>query len=120
MGDVLIEIEGLELAGHHGACEEERRSPQPFLFDVQLVAHDAGARSDELHDTVDYTDVVACLRAVSDGRRFNLLEALAGAAADALVERFPVSRARVRVRKPQVKLAAPVAWTAATVERSRR
>jgi hypothetical protein len=31
-----------------------------------------------------------------------------------------VSRARVRVRKPEVQLDAPVAWTAALIERSRR
>jgi len=40
--------------------------------------------------------------------------------ADALVERFDVSRVRVRVRKPEVRLDAPAAFSAATIERSRR
>ena len=39
--------------------------------------------------------------------------------ADDLLERFPVSRVRVRVRKPEVTLDAPAEFTAATVERSR-
>ena len=115
----MIEIQGLEVRGFHGALPEEREQGQPFLFDVQLVAHDAGIRTDKLGDTVDYTAVARAVRAISDAHRFNLIEALAAAVADDLVERFHVSRARVRVRKPNVQLEAPVEWTAATVERGR-
>jgi 7,8-dihydroneopterin aldolase/epimerase/oxygenase len=115
-----IEIEGLELMGFHGATPEERVEGQRFLFDVWLLAHDAGVRSDRLDDTIDYTSVVACIREISDAHRFNLIEALAAAIADALVERFDVSRVRVRVRKPEVQLDAPASFTAATIERSRR
>jgi dihydroneopterin aldolase len=119
VSEVVIEIEGLELQGFHGATPDERKSGQPFLFDVMLVAHDAGIRTDELADTIDYTKVVTCIREVSDGQRFNLIEALAAAVADEIIERFDVSRVRVRVRKPQVVLEAPAAHTAASVERSR-
>lgn len=118
--DVTIEVYGLEVFGRHGVLPEERERGQVFVYDVTLVAHDAGVRSDRLDDTVDYTRVAACIREVSDGRRFNLIEALAGAVADALVSRFDVSRARVRVRKPDVQLDGPVEFTAATVERARR
>ncbi len=86
---------------------------------MQLYAHDAGVRSDKLGDTVDYTQVVDLVRQITDDHRFNLIEALAAAIALALVDRFHVSRARVRVRKPEVKLDAPVEYTAATVERGR-
>jgi cardiolipin synthase len=44
-------------------------------------------------------------------------EAFATALADALVERFPLARARVRVRKPDVALARPVDHAAVVVER---
>ena len=119
MSEVAIEVRGLELRGFHGALEEEQREGQRFVFDVTLVAHDAGVRSDQLADTVDYTAVVARIREISDGRRFNLIEALAATIADDLLQRFPVSRVRVRVRKPEVKLDAPAEFTAATVERNR-
>jgi 7,8-dihydroneopterin aldolase/epimerase/oxygenase len=117
--EVTIEIYGLEVYGYHGVLPEEREQGQRFLFDVTLLAHDAGARTDKLGDTIDYTEVAACLREVSGGRRFNLIEALAQEAADALLARFDLSRARVRVRKPEVVLDSPVEFTAATVERSR-
>ena len=120
MSDVLIEIDALEVSGYHGVTPREREQGQPFLFDIALHTHDAGVRSDQLADTVDYTRVVTCVRDVSDNHRFNLIEALAAAVADALIERFPVSRARVRVRKPEVRLDAPAAFTAATIERVRR
>ena len=119
MSEVIIEVEGLELRGHHGALEAERTTGQRFIFDVRVVAHDAGIRSDQLVDTVDYTEVVARIRAINDGRRFHLIEALAAAIADDLLESFPVSAVRVRVRKPEVQLDAPVEHTAATVERAR-
>jgi 7,8-dihydroneopterin aldolase/epimerase/oxygenase len=118
MSEVIIEVRGLELLGYHGALAEEQRAGQRFVFDVTLVAHDAGVRSDQLADTVDYTAVVSRVREVSGGRRFNLIEALAAAIADDLLKHFPVSRVRVRVRKPEVQLEAPAEYTAATVERS--
>jgi dihydroneopterin aldolase len=120
MGEITIEIVGLQLQGFHGALEREKREGQAFFFDVTLIAHDAGVRSDQLGDTVDYTAVVERISAVNDESRFNLIEALAAAVADDLIEHFPISRVRVRVRKPEVELQAPAEWTAATIERSRR
>jgi 7,8-dihydroneopterin aldolase/epimerase/oxygenase len=115
---VTVELCGLEISGAHGVEEEERRTPQPFLYDLWLEVPDA-ATSDRIEDTVDYREVVLCLRELSDRRQFQLLEAMAAAAAEALLARFELERARVRVRKPGVRLGAPVEWTAATVERRR-
>ena len=111
-----IELAGLEVFGYHGANEDERRDGQRFLYDLELEVGEAGS-SDRIEDAVDYREVAACVRDVSEGRAFHLLEALAAAVADALLDRFPVARVRVRVRKPDVRL--PVEHAAATVERSR-
>jgi dihydroneopterin aldolase len=115
---VTVELLGLELRGAHGVEPEEREAPQPFLYDLWLEVPDA-ATSDRLEDAVDYREVVDCVQAVFEGRQFQLLEAMAAAVADALLARFELESVRVRVRKPQVELAAPVEWTAATVERRR-
>lgn len=113
---ITVELAGLEVFGYHGVEEDERRDGQPFLFDLALDVSDA-AVSDRIEDAVDYRGVVALVRVVSDGRQFQLLEALAAAVADELVARFPVERVRVRVRKPQVDVGLPIEWSAATVER---
>ncbi len=114
---VLVELAGLEIPGRHGATPEEHEREQPFLYDLELEFPEP--RADRIEETVDYREVVELVREVSGTER-QLLEALAAAVADALVERFPLERARVRVRKPEVELEAPVEWAAATVERSRR
>jgi dihydroneopterin aldolase len=111
-----IELAGLEVFGYHGVNEDERRDGQRFLYDVELDVGEAGS-SDRIEDAVDYREVAACVREVSESRAFHLLEALTAAVADALLDRFPVTRVRVRVRKPDVRL--PVEHVAATVERRR-
>jgi dihydroneopterin aldolase len=114
---VLVELAGLELPGRHGVEEWERETEQPFLYDVELELPEP--QGDELEQTADYREVVAIVRGVSGARQFRLLESLAAAVADSLLERLPAERVRVRVRKPQVQLGAPVEFAAARVERSR-
>jgi 7,8-dihydroneopterin aldolase/epimerase/oxygenase len=114
-----IELAGLELYGYHGVNEDERHQGQTFVFDVWLEVPDGIGASDRIEDTIDYREVAALVREVSDGRAYRLLEALAAALAEALLVRFPADAARVRVRKPQVKLDPPVEHSAVTVERRR-
>lgn len=114
-----IELAGIELFGYHGVNEDERRDGQTFVFDVWLDVPDGTGASDLIEDTVDYREVVALVREISDGRRFQLLEALAATLADAMLARFPADAVRVRARKPQVKLDPPVDYSAVTVERRR-
>jgi 7,8-dihydroneopterin aldolase/epimerase/oxygenase len=114
---VTVELAGLELRARHGVLAEEREHGQRFLFDVWLDVPEVALHTDRIEDAVDYREVAAAVRAVSDGRAFHLLEALAAAVADELLDRFPVSRVRVRVRKPDVRLDVPVEWSGVTVER---
>jgi len=101
---MIVELHGLEVFGYHGAYEEERRDGQLFLFDVQLEVGDRGA-DDDLDGAVDYTQVAARIRELSDARRFDLLEALASSIADALYEQFEPRRLELRVRKQPAGLA---------------
>ena len=114
---VVVELAGLEIPGRHGAEDWEREQEQPFLYDLELELAEPAA--DRIEETVDYREVVELVRGVSVSRQFQLLESIAAAVADALLERFPLQRASVRVRKPQVQLGVPVEHTAASVERSR-
>ena len=113
-----IELAAMTLFGHHGVGEEERERGQTFVFDLWLELAEPPA-ADRIEDTVDYRRIAACVREVSEGRRFHLLETLAAALADELIDRFPLESVRVRVRKPEVRLDPPVDYSAVTVERSR-
>jgi 7,8-dihydroneopterin aldolase/epimerase/oxygenase len=112
----MLELHGLEVFGRHGVLDEEQEHGQTFLFDLELEVQEPAA--ERIEEAVDYRLVAAAVEAVSGARRYDLLEALAAAVADALVERFPVTRARVRVRKPH-PAGVPAEWSAATAERSR-
>jgi 7,8-dihydroneopterin aldolase/epimerase/oxygenase len=99
---VRIELDGIEIHGFHGVLDEEQRDGQVFRFDVAVdVAEPA---EDDIDAAVDYRDLAACVREVSDATRFQLLESLAAAVADELKRRFPVERVTVRVGKPAVEL----------------
>ena len=120
MSRMTIELFGLELYGYHGVLSQEREHGQRFLVDVWLeLADTAAGRTDLIEDAVDYRRVVGVVREISDGRAYHLLEAFATALVEALMERFPLEKARVRVRKPDVRLELPSDWAAVDVERSR-
>jgi dihydroneopterin aldolase len=116
---VVVELRGLEIRGRHGVLERERETDQPFLYDVELELPEPPA--DELEGTVDYRAVVSLICELSDERQFHLLESIAAAVADLLLDRFAqVERVLVRVRKPEVDAGAPVEFAAASVRRERR
>jgi dihydroneopterin aldolase len=113
---VIVELHAIELFGYHGVLEEERRDGQTFIYDVEVDVGERGA-TDRIEDAVDYREVAATVREVHT-RQFQLLEALACAVADAIVERFPVEHVKVRVRKPEVRPAGlTVEYSAVTAER---
>lgn len=115
---MTVEVLGIELVGYHGVLEEERRRGQRFVVDVWLESADErAAETDSIDDAVDYREVVAIVREVSDGGAYHLLEALATAIAERLRGGLPVTSVRVRVRKPEVQLELPVEQAAVTVER---
>jgi dihydroneopterin aldolase len=109
---MTVEVHGLELFGHHGVNDDERRDGQAFLFDVTLEI--AEPEKDAIEATVDYRLVRDIVRGVNDAGSYRLLETLAATAADALSAELRVKKVRVTVRKPGVAWAE---WTSVTCER---
>jgi 7,8-dihydroneopterin aldolase/epimerase/oxygenase len=113
---ITVEVRDLRVFGRHGVHKDERERGQDFLFDVELEVGERGT-SDRLEDAVDYVEVARAVQEVSDGRQYVLLEALAWAVADELERRFTLERARVRVRKPEVRPAGLEGTVSVTVTR---
>ena len=117
---MTIELRGLVVFGHHGYLEEERRLGQRFLVDLWVDVDGDAAATDRIEDTVDYRKLAAVVREVFAGPERLLLEGLAGAVADRILERFTaVQLVRARIRKPDVVLDPPVEYAALVVERGR-
>jgi dihydroneopterin aldolase len=116
-----IEIRDLRVMGRHGVLPEEKEREQPFSLDlVAWLDTSEAQRSDALADTVDYGALAQTAADVVAGRSFQLLEALAGRLADALLLTDPrLSAIEVTVRKLRPPLALDVGSTGVHVRRSR-
>jgi dihydroneopterin aldolase len=96
----LIRLEGLSVFGHHGARPYEKEAGQRLEVDLELQPDDDAAEtSDRLADAVDYDALYRTVREVVEGKSYHLLEALAAATAEAILDRFAVRRVRVRIAK---------------------
>ena len=115
-------VTGLALHAYHGVMQHEADVGQTFELDLVLDIDLAEAsRSDKLAHTVGYDQVVAVASRVFCGKRYRLVEAAAGAVADAILEHFAhVSVVRVTVHKPHAPIAATFADVGVTLVRSRR
>lgn len=100
-----ITLRGMRFAGRHGALPGEQLTTQPFEVDIVLdLDLSRAAASDDLADSVDYAALFDLARGIVEGRSFRLIEALAGAIADAVLAAHPVDEVEVAVRKPQASL----------------
>lgn len=116
MSDDRLSLLGMRFRGRHGVLPAEKVTDQPFEVDVVLHADlREAAEHDDLAATVDYSALFDLVRAIVEGRSFDLIEALAGAIATAVLaasEPTRVSGVEVRVRKPR----APIDGEFETVE----
>jgi len=98
--DDRLALRGILCMCHIGVTEEERRERQKLEVDVELFADLEGAgRSGDLGRTIDYRGVCESVRGHLEGGTFHLVEAAALGVLDLVLEKFPVGRAVVRVRK---------------------
>jgi dihydroneopterin aldolase len=114
-------VSGLALHAYHGVMQHEAKVGQTFSLDLVLDLDLAEAsRSDKLAHTVGYDQVVDVASKAFCGRRYRLVEAAAGAVADAVLGRFPqVGAVRVTIHKPHAPIAATFADVGVSILRTR-
>jgi dihydroneopterin aldolase len=90
VSDDSVFVRGLEFEGNHGYTAAERRGTRRFRVDLTLERDLATAsHSDKLVDTIDYFKVSEIVVRLGTQSTFRLIEALAGAIADAIVAEYP-------------------------------
>jgi 7,8-dihydroneopterin aldolase/epimerase/oxygenase len=114
-------VAGLVLHAYHGVMQHEGKVGQTFRLDLKLIVDLAEAsRTDKLKHTVSYDTVVKTASEAFCARRYRLVEAAAGAVADAVLASFPqVSAVAVTVHKPHAPIAATFDDVGVTIERAR-
>jgi dihydroneopterin aldolase len=90
--------------------DEERERVQPFEVDVALQADlREAAVSDHLDDTIDYAALESLVIETVAGERFHLLETLAAAIGQRVLDRWPpVAEVEVAIRKPEAPMPGPL------------
>lgn len=106
MNEDRILLEGMIFYGYHGTLSAERELGQRFVVDVELHCDlQPAGRSDDLTQTVDYSEVYLQAREIAEGEPVNLTETVAERIASAVLARHtPVEAVRVKVAKPEVRL----------------
>jgi 7,8-dihydroneopterin aldolase/epimerase/oxygenase len=120
MSDTVF-VKGLVLHAYHGVMQHEAKVGQTFKLDLRLSIDLADAsRTDKLKHTASYDLVVKRASEAFCARRYRLVEAAAGAVAEAVLQHFPHVRAvAVTVHKPHAPITATFEDVGVTIERSR-
>ncbi|MBT5031243.1 MAG: dihydroneopterin aldolase [Proteobacteria bacterium] len=108
-----IRLEGIQLACIIGTDDWERQLKQKLLLDLVLELDlSVAGQSDRLEDTIDYVAVVNAVTDLARDSQYLMIEALAEAIAQRLLEEPPVDAVSVVLNKgASVKGAKNVAVT---------
>ena len=101
-----IELTGLEVFAHHGVLDYEREQGQPFIVDaVCWLDCSSAVVTDDLQDTLDYAHLAQVIYDTVAGTPRNLIETVAGQAADTVMATFSQLYAvEVTIHKPQAPI----------------
>jgi 7,8-dihydroneopterin aldolase/epimerase/oxygenase len=95
-----VYVTGIQFEASHGYTAAERRGTRRFRCDIEIHSDLSGAASsDQIKDTIDYRAVCALAVEIGTTRTFRLIEALAGAIADAVQARYPEAGITITVEK---------------------
>ena len=84
-----------------GVYAWEREIMQTVIIDIDLDINDRGAGiSDNVKDTVDYSEVVNSIKVSMAGNSFYLIEAMAEYLASMILRRFDVKKVKIKITKP--------------------
>jgi FolB domain-containing protein len=94
-----IHVEQLELMAHIGVPDEERARPQRLTINMTLWPTLKAGLNDDIRHTVDYSTVCEETKKFVEMRRDKLIETLADALANHLLDAFEIQRLKIELRK---------------------
>lgn len=97
-----ILVKDLKLFGYHGVREHEKKNGQYFIFNIRVDIEDEGLEdSDDLRETLSYSDVIKEVKKINKEQRCDLLETLSRKIAEKIIDMSDlVKKVDVRVEKP--------------------
>lgn len=116
-----ILIRDLKIFAYHGVNPEEKRDGQNFIFDIDVSVNMTKAcHSDNVDDTVSYAKVIKTVTRVCTAEKYDLLERVAQAVADTVLEEYPdVFNIKITLKKPEAPMKADFGWVGVEIFRER-
>jgi dihydroneopterin aldolase len=110
-----IRLDGVRFRSKHGASSSERRLPQDFVANVELLLPTSELpRADDRRDVVDYDRIASAVVDEGTARSYRLLETLARRIVDRLFADSPATSVRIVITKARPPTSSSV--EAASVE----
>ena len=118
---MFIRLNSIAIFAHHGVYEEEIKDGNHFEIDLEVEVPDTlGIMSDALCDALDYTKLYDTVLKVSEKKRYNLLETLAGNICTNILEAFlNVISVGVKVRKMNAPVGGMIKWVEVEYKKQR-
>lgn len=120
MGDKII-LKGMRFFGNHGVFEAEIKLGQHFEVDLELSLNlqPAGQR-DDLSLSVSYAEIYDVVEKILTGPPFKLLEAVAEAIAQNVLEHYErIQEIKVTLKKPEAPIKGIFQYMAVEITRRR-
>jgi len=115
-----IDLKGIEVLAKHGVLEREQEKAQVFKADVTVFTDLSPAgKTDDLADTLDYSELAREIREVIGGESYKLIETVAARVAEAMMGHPGVKATAVTIHKPGAPMDVVFEDVSVTVERSR-
>lgn len=119
-----IIIKNMKFYAYHGVLPSERDRGQFFYIDLEMYTDLAKAgESDNLNDTIDYSEVFNIIKVINENNKFMLIEKLAETITNTLLKKYSqLDRVKIYVKKPDAPIPCTqgeFGWVGVEIERSR-
>lgn len=116
----IIKILNLRLLAKHGVYDFEKEKEGLFEVDIYMYLDLKNAMiSDDLKDSVDYSKVVDLVREIFSENDCNLIEYVAGKICKGILEKYPIQKVVIKIRKPHAPINADLDTVEVEIERNR-
>jgi 7,8-dihydroneopterin aldolase/epimerase/oxygenase len=98
--DDRITLAGIRIYPHIGTTPEEKSNPQECELDLSIWGNfEAAATADSIDKSIDYCRVLEVVQEIAGAREYALVETLGYGISRAIIQKFPVNRVNVTLRK---------------------
>ena len=117
----IIRILNLRIPARHGVYEFEKNKEGIFEIDIHMHLDLKNAMlSDNLKDSIDYSKVVELVKKIFFENDCNLIEYVAGRICEGIIEKYPIQKVVIKIRKPHAPINADLDTVEVEIERIRK